>query len=237
MEMKKEAFLTVRALCKTYGEGDSRVAALDHVDLDVEKSQMIVVLGNSGSGKSTLLNMLGGMDRFDSGSVRFNGAELSKMSDKELTAYRRKTVGFVFQSFNLLAGLTARENVALTAKTKAPEAVIEALEIVGLSDKADKYPSQLSGGQQQRVSVARALAKDPEFFLCDEPTGALDSQTGRIVMEYLEKLVRGYGKTMILVTHNQELAKIADRVIQMKNGQIISDEENPSIMKVDDLEW
>ena len=232
MEIKKESFLEVRDLCKTYGEGDSRVAALDHIDLDIEQSQMIVVLGNSGSGKSTLLNMLGGMDRFDSGSVRFNGAELGSMNDKELTAYRRNTVGFVFQSFNLIAGLTAKENVALTADPKKPGAVMDALETVGLSDKADRYPSQLSGGQQQRVSLARALAKEPEFFLCDEPTGALDSQSGKTVMEYLE-----YKKTMIIVTHNQEIAKIADRVIYMKNGQIISDKENPSIMRVDDIEW
>lgn len=237
MEIKNDAFLIVRDLCKTYGEGDSRVAALNRVNMDVKRSQMIVVLGNSGSGKSTLLNMLGGMDLFDSGSVRFKGDELSSMNDKELTAYRRNTVGFVFQSFNLISGLTAKENVALTADPKNPRADAEALETVGLSEKADKYPSQLSGGQQQRVAVARALAKDPEFFLCDEPTGALDSQTGRIVMEYLEKLVREYGKTMIIVTHNHEIAKIADRVIYMKNGQIISDEENPSIMKVDDLEW
>lgn len=237
MITEKDIFLKVRDLCKTYGEGDSCVAALDHVDLDVDRSQMIVVLGNSGSGKSTLLNMLGGIDRFDSGSVCVNGAELSAMNDKELTTYRRNTVGFVFQSFNLIAGLTARENVALTADSKNPVAVTEALETVGLSDKADKYPSQLSGGQQQRVSLARALAKDPEFFLCDEPTGALDSQTGRIVTRYLLKLVREYGKTMIIVTHNQEIAKLADRVIRMKNGQIISDEKNQSVMNVDDLEW
>lgn len=237
MESKKEPFISVKDVCKTYGEGDARVAALDHIDLDIEESQLIVVLGNSGCGKSTLLNMLGGMDRYDSGSVRFNGAELGKMSDKKLTAYRRNTVGFVFQSFNLIAGLTAKENVSLTADPKEPDAVKNALETVGLSDKADSYPSQLSGGQQQRVSIARALAKKPEFFLCDEPTGALDSQTGRVVMEYLEKLVREYGKTMIIVTHNQEIARLADRIIHMKNGQIISNEVNTSIMKVNEIEW
>lgn len=237
MESKKEPFISVKDVCKTYGEGDARVAALDHIDLDIEESQLIVVLGNSGCGKSTLLNMLGGMDRYDSGSVRFNGTELGKMSDKKLTAYRRNTVGFVFQSFNLIAGLTAKENVSLTADPKEPAAVKNALETVGLSDKADSYPSQLSGGQQQRVSIARALAKNPEFFLCDEPTGALDSQTGRVVMEYLEKLVREYGKTMIIVTHNQEIARLADRIIHMKNGQIISNEVNTSIMKVNEIEW
>ena len=237
MATKNGTFLEVRDLCKSYGEGDSRVAALDHVDLDVARSQLIVVLGNSGSGKSTLLNMLGGMDRFDSGSVRVNGVELMSMSDRELTAYRRNTVGFVFQSFNLISGLTAKENVALTADPARRGAVDRALEAVGLSDKANRYPAQLSGGQQQRVSIARALAKDPEFFLCDEPTGALDSRTGKTVMECLEKLVREYGRTMIIVTHNREIARIADRIIIMKNGQIIRNGINPSVVKVDDLEW
>lgn len=237
MEEKKEPFISVKDVCKTYGEGDARVAALDHVDLDIGKSQLIVVLGNSGCGKSTLLNILGGMDRYDSGSVWFNGTELGKINDKKLTAYRRNTVGFVFQSFNLIAGLTAKENVALTADSKDADAVKNALETVGLSDKADSYPSQLSGGQQQRVSIARALAKNPEFFLCDEPTGALDSQTGRVVMEYLVKLVREYGKTMIIVTHNQEIARLADRIIHMKNGQIISNEVNTSILEVNEIDW
>lgn len=237
MENYTEALLTVRGLCKTYGEGDSRVTALDDISLDIERSKLVAVLGNSGSGKSTLLNMLGGMDRFDSGSVRFNGVELGEMNDRELTSFRRNTVGFVFQSFNLIAGLTAKENVMLTADKKNPEAAEQALRLVGLDDKTDRYPAELSGGQQQRVSIARAFAKDPELFLCDEPTGALDSETGRIVLENLEKLVRDHKKTMIIVTHNEQIAKIADRIIRMKNGKIISNEENPAVMSVNEIEW
>ncbi|MBQ3417248.1 MAG: ABC transporter ATP-binding protein [Ruminococcus sp.] len=237
MENYIEALLTVRGLCKTYGEGDSRVTALDDISLDIERSKLVAVLGNSGSGKSTLLNMLGGMDRFDSGSVRFNGVELGEMNDRELTSFRRNTVGFVFQSFNLIAGLTAKENVMLTADKKNPEAAEQALRLVGLDDKTDRYPAELSGGQQQRVSIARAFAKDPELFLCDEPTGALDSETGRIVLENLEKLVRDHKKTMIIVTHNEQIAKIADRIIRMKNGKIISNEETPAVMSVNEIEW
>ena len=237
MENYIEALLTVRGLCKTYGEGDSRVTALDDISLDIERSKLVAVLGNSGSGKSTLLNMLGGMDRFDSGSVRFNGVELGEMNDRELTSFRRNTVGFVFQSFNLIAGLTAKENVMLTADKKNPEAAEQALRLVGLDDKTDRYPAELSGGQQQRVSIARAFAKDPELFLCDEPTGALDSETGRIVRENLEKLVRDHKKTMIIVTHNEQIAKIADRIIRMKNGKIISNEETPAVMSVNEIEW
>ena len=181
--------------------------------------------------------MLGGMDRFDSGSVCFDGVELGRMSDRELTAYRRNTVGFVFQSFNLISGLTAIENVKLTADPESHGAAEDALCLVGLSDKMRRYPSQLSGGQQQRVSIARAIAKNPKFFLCDEPTGALDSETGKTVLKCLERLVREYSKTMIIVTHNAEIAKIADRVIRMKNGKIISDETNTNILSSNEIEW
>ena len=229
--------LSVRNLCKYYGDGDSRVVALDDVSFDIQPSRLIVVLGQSGSGKSTLLNMLGGMDRFDSGDVKYKNISLSEMNDRLLTDYRRNAVGFVFQSFNLIAGLTAKENVKLTAKKNDPDTAMKALELVDLKDKADKYPSQLSGGQQQRVSIARALAKEPELFLCDEPTGALDTQTGKTVLLTLEKLVREYGKTMIIVTHNTEIAKIADRIIRMKNGKIISDELNTEISSVNDIIW
>jgi putative ABC transport system ATP-binding protein len=232
-----EALLTVSDLCKTYGSGDGRVKALDHVSFSVSRGELVTVLGKSGCGKSTLLNMLGGMDSFDSGSVCFAGKELGRMSDRELTSYRRDVVGFVFQSFNLIEGLTAEENVSLTVGRKGSGAVKEALSVVGLSDMRKRYPSQLSGGQQQRVSIARALAKDPEFFLCDEPTGALDSETGKVVLKCLERLVRKYGKTMIIVTHNSEIARISDRIIRMKNGQIIMNEKNLSVETAEDIEW
>lgn len=232
-----DIILRARGLSKTYGSGDSLVQALDQVDLDVRRGELIAVLGNSGSGKSTLLNMLGGMDRFDSGSIMAGDRELAEMSDTELTDYRRHTIGFVFQSFNLISELTARENVALTTSGKNRQIPDKALELVGLSDKTDRYPAQLSGGQQQRVSIARALAKNPDIFLCDEPTGALDSETGSSVLRCLEELVREYGKTMIIVTHNQEIAKIADRTIIMKNGKIISDQKNERICSVEELDW
>ncbi len=237
MEGNVEALLTVSDLCKTYGSGDGSVKALDHVSFSVRRGELVTVLGKSGSGKSTLLNMLGGMDCFDSGSVRFAGKDLGRMSDRELTSYRRDVVGFVFQSFNLIPDLTAEENVSITVGSKGAGAVKEALSVVGLSDMLRRYPSQLSGGQQQRVSIARALAKDPEFFLCDEPTGELDSETGKVVLKCLERLVREYGKTMIIVTHNSEITRISDRIIRMKNGHIIENEKNPSVEKVEDIEW
>lgn len=237
MQNENNILITVKDLCKSYGEGDSRVAALDNVCLEIGRGELTAVLGNSGSGKSTLLNMLGGMDSFDSGSVRVDGREIGKLNDKALTDYRKNTVGFVFQSFNLIAGLTAKENVALTAVHSKPRITEESLKIVGLSDKADRYPSQLSGGQQQRVSIARALAKEPELFLCDEPTGALDTETGKMVLECLVSLVRDYGKTMIIVTHNRDIARIADKIIRMKNGKIIDDSVNTEKISVDEIEW
>ncbi len=237
MEYRSNVLIKVKDLCKSYGEGDSRVMALDHVSLEFGRGQLTAVLGNSGSGKSTLLNMLGGMDSFDSGSIIVDGKDLGKMNDKALTAYRRDTVGFIFQSFNLIAGLTAKENVELTAVRGKPGIALQALNIVGLAGRENRYPSQLSGGQQQRVSIARALAKDPELLLCDEPTGALDTVTGKTVLECLVDLVHNYGKTMILVTHNQDIAKTADRIIRMKNGMIIDDRINENKLSVQEIEW
>ena len=222
MEKHTEYILTVKELCKYYGDGNSRVCALDHLSFEVGSSQLVAVLGNSGSGKSTLLNMLGGMDRFDSGSVCFDGVELGRMSDRELTTYRRNTVGFVFQSFNLISGLTAIENVKLTADPESHGAAEDALCLVGLSDKMRRYPSQLSGGQQQRVSIARAIAKNPKFFLCDEPTGALDTKTGAQVLNILRELNR-IGTTVILITHDNGIAAQAHRLVRLQDGKIIED--------------
>ena len=234
---KNEPVITVKGLCKSYGSAGSRTVALDHVDQCVYRGEMVAILGNSGCGKTTLLNMIGGMDPFDEGSVIAGGCELASLNDRKLTDYRRRAVGFVFQSFNLISELTAIENVALTAKKDDKDISMRMLGTVGLADKAKSYPYQLSGGQQQRVSIARALAKDPEFFLCDEPTGSLDSETGKTVLECLEKLVRELGKTVVIVTHNQEIARIADRTIVMKNGRITEDTVNDHVLSVSEAAW
>lgn len=237
MDQEKKCIISARGLCKNYGSGNSLVKALDNVDLDVFEGELIVVLGNSGCGKSTLLNMLGGMDTFDSGSVIIGGEDLAKMGDWKLTEYRRNRIGFVFQSFNLIAELTSRENVSLTADPSDRKIAEKSLESVGLKDKMNSYPSQLSGGEQQRVAIARALAKNPYLFLCDEPTGALDSETGRTVLLCLEDLVRKQGRTMILVTHNKDISMIADRTVIIKNGRIIEDKKNKKIRSVADINW
>ena len=238
MQNTGNTIMEVRDLCKTYGKGKSAVHALSSVSLDVVEGEMLAILGSSGSGKSTLLNMLGGMDRPDSGSIMVNGKELSRMNDRQLTRYRRKDIGFVFQSFNLIAELTVRENVALTADTAHdPHAVERALETVGLSRKRNRYPTQLSGGEQQRVSIARALAKSPRLLLCDEPTGALDYETGKQILEEIDNLIREYGKTIIIVTHTQEIGKMAHRVIRMRSGRIIAEERNTIRTPAEEIEW
>jgi putative ABC transport system ATP-binding protein len=237
MMNEKKSILSVRGLYKSYGSGESRVQALKDVNLDIYDGELLTILGNSGSGKSTLLNMLGGMDGFDKGSVTVNGLELAGLDDTRLTKYRREKVGFVFQSFNLILELTVRENVALTADRSDPGIVDRMIEAVGLSEKADSYPTQLSGGQQQRVSIARALAKKPNILLCDEPTGALDSETGMTVLVLLEKLVRDYGKTMVIVTHNREICRMSDRTIRMKNGVIVEETVNDAILSAAEIEW
>lgn len=223
MEKHTEYILTVKELCKYYGDGNSRVCALNHLSFEVGSSQLVAVLGNSGSGKSTLLNMLGGMDRFDSGSVCFDGVELGRMSDRELTAYRRNTVGFVFQSFNLISGLTAIENVKLTADPESHGAAEDALCLVGLSDKMRRYPSQLSGGQQQRVSIARAIINNPAILLADEPTGNLDSKATDDIVSILKLTNKTYHQTILMITHNLEIAKEADRIIQIRDGKIVEE--------------
>ena len=230
--------LAARPLVKTYGTGQSLVRALDDVSLDIRAGELLAILGSSGSGKSTLLNMLGGMDQPDSGSIAFSGTEISKYSDRELTGYRKQHVGFIFQNFNLIPELTALENVDLTAdKTEDPEISRHMLELVGLQDKTDAYPSQMSGGQQQRVSIARALTKRSALLLCDEPTGSLDSETGRQILIQLEELVRVHGRTVVIVTHTRETGRMADRVIEIRNGKIVREEKNESIVSAREIEW
>ena len=214
--------LTARHLVKTYGKEQSLVRALDDVSLEIRAGELLAILGSSGSGKSTLLNMLGGMDRPDSGSIAFSGTDISGANDRELTRYRKQHVGFIFQNFNLIPELTALENVDLTAdKTEDPKISEHMLELVGLPDKMDAYPAQMSGGQQQRVSIARALAKRPALLLCDEPTGSLDSETGQQILIQLEELVRLHGRTVVIVTHTRETGRMADRIIEIRNGKIV----------------
>ena len=222
MDKTNEILLRAEQLKKSYGSGQSLTKALDDVSLEIHTGELLVILGSSGCGKSTLLNMIGGMDVPDHGRVIFDGQNVTAMKEPARTAYRKNYIGFVFQSFNLIAELTVRENVALTAETIAnPEIVDQTLELVGLTDKKDQYPPQLSGGQQQRVSIARALAKQSRILLCDEPTGALDYETGKQILIQLEMLCRVHGKTVVIVTHTQEIGKMADRVIRMKDGRII----------------
>lgn len=223
---------------KKYGTGEGTQLAVDHINFTIEEGEFVVILGQSGAGKSTVLNMLGGMDQPTEGSVIVADREISAMNDKQLGAYRADVIGFIFQFYNLLPSLTAYENIALVRSiVKDAGNADELLELVGLSHCRDKFPAQMSGGEQQRVSIARALAKNPKILLGDEPTGALDSETGVIVLELLQKLCREQGKTVILVTHNSDIARCADKVIRMKNGKIreIRTNENPASVK--EVEW
>lgn len=223
---------------KTYGGGEGLQVAVDHISFTIEEGEFVVILGQSGAGKSTVLNMLGGMDVPTKGQVFVAGKEVSAMNDKQLGKYRADTIGFIFQFYNLLPSLTAYENVALVKSivkdAKNPD---ELLQLVGLEHCRDKFPAQMSGGEQQRVSIARALAKNPQILLGDEPTGALDSETGVIVLELLQKLCREQGKTVILVTHNADIAKCADKVIRMKNGKIREIKANENPLSVKEVEW
>lgn len=232
------AVLTARHLVKTYGKGQTLIRALDDVSLDIREGELLAILGYSGSGKSTLLNMLGGMDRPDSGSIIFRGKEISGIGERGLTDYRKQSVGFIFQNFNLIPELTALENVDLTADAaEDPKIAEHMLALVGLSDRLDAYPSEMSGGQQQRVSIARALAKRSALLLCDEPTGALDSETGKQILVQLEDLVRTHGKTVVIVTHTREVGRMADRSIVLRNGRIISEEKNGQIVSAREITW
>lgn len=232
------ATFAIRGLSKQYGDGPSAVHALRSVDLDIARGELLVLLGPSGSGKSTLLNILGGLDRATSGDVLFHGDSLVSMSDRQLTRYRRDNVGFIFQFYNLVPSLTARENVELVNEiADAPMPAAEALELVGLGDRLDHFPAQLSGGEQQRVAVARAIAKRPAILLCDEPTGALDVRTGVRVLEALVEVNRRFGSTMLIVTHNGDVARLGDRVVRFLDGGIRQVEANASRASPGELVW
>ncbi len=223
---------------RIYQNGDHEQRALDHVNLTLEEGKFIVILGPSGAGKSTLLNILGGLDSPTAGTIRVDGTDISTLSADELAEYRAAKVGFVFQSYNLIPTLTVIENVALV-KDIAPDALSshDMLAAVGLADHIHQFPSELSGGEQQRVSIARALTKNPRILLCDEPTGALDSETGVLVLKLLLSMAREMGKTIIIVTHNQNIAKMADVVVRVKNGRIVSCEEQAVPLSVEEVDW
>ncbi len=235
---ESESIFAARAVTKVYDMGEVQVHALRGVDLDLFGGELVVLLGPSGSGKSTLLNILGGLDRATSGTVTYRGWDITRARDKELTQYRRKHVGFVFQFYNLIPSLTARENVAaVTEIAEHPMKPDEALALVGLADRMDHFPSQLSGGQQQRVAIARAIAKRPSVLLCDEPTGALDSETGVIVLEAIERVNRELKASTALITHNADIAGMADRVIHMTNGHVSSVERVETRKSPRELRW
>ena len=237
MAAEKEVLIEVKDLVKKYGEGEATVYALNHVSMKVYKGEFLIILGYSGSGKSTLLNMIGGIDKVNSGEIIYKGKDITKFKDKQLTQYRREAIGYIFQFFNLLSDITIYQNIVLApSATKDKKEIERILDGVGLLDKKDKFPRQLSGGQQQRASIARALAKTSDMLLADEPTGALDYESGKDVLRLLQKLHKE-GRTIVMVTHTKEITALADRIITMKNGQIIDERQNTPIDDVDTIDW
>lgn len=233
-----EYILRVENLSKYYRMGDVTVKALENVTFDVRKGEFVVILGPSGSGKSTLLNIMGGMDTPSGGNIYFNDEKITNMSNKELTLYRRKKIGFVFQFYNLMATLTARENVELASEICEDTIdVDEVMNSVGLGGRTDHFPSQMSGGEQQRVAIARAVAKNPMILLCDEPTGALDFETGISILKVLKDVNVKYKNTVVLITHNSPIAQMADKVIRMRSGKISEITVNDNPIKAEGIEW
>lgn len=236
--MNEQAIIELKEVVKEYSSGEVKIRAVDGISFEVKRGELVVVLGPSGAGKSTVLNIIGGMDRPTSGEVWIEGKNIAGFSDKELTQYRRKKIGFVFQFYNLMPNLTAQENVELAAQISTdPLEIIEVMQGVELGHRLDNFPAQLSGGEQQRVAIARAVAKNPLLLLCDEPTGALDYQTGKSILELLSRVNREYHKLVMIITHNAGLAAMADRVIRIKNGRVEGVATNDHPEPVERIEW
>ena len=232
------AYIQVINECKRYRMGESTIVANNNINFEIEKGEFVIILGPSGAGKSTVLNILGGMDSCDEGQIIIDGVDISKYNSKQLTKYRRNDVGFVFQFYNLVQNLTARENVELASQivTNALD-IDETLKLVGLEHRKNNFPAQLSGGEQQRVAIARAIAKNPKLLLCDEPTGALDYTTGKQILKTLQDTCRHTGTTVIVITHNSALAPMADRVIRINDAKVRSIEVNSNPLPVETIEW
>lgn len=232
------AFVEINGIKKYFGAGDNKIEVLKGIDLEIEKGEMCVLLGPSGSGKSTLLNIIGAIESADEGTITVNGEKTRLMNEKQLTRYRRKHLGYVFQMYNLIPNLTVRENIEVGAYlSDNPLDIDELMAILGISDQADKLPSQLSGGQQQRTSIGRAIVKNPDILLCDEPTGALDYKTSKEILKLLEDVNQKYGNTVIMVTHNDAIKNMADRVFTLRDGEIRKNYINENKVSAKDLEW
>lgn len=223
---------------KKYGDTkENMVYAMDHIDLAIEEGELCVILGPSGSGKSTLLNMIGGIDSIDEGQVIVDGVELNKLSQKELTEYRREKIGFIFQFFNLIPDLTAEENIqAVSDITPSPMDIEEVMKTLGIESLRDRFPKELSGGQQQRIAIARSIVKNPRLLLCDELTGALDSKSSKDVMTFIDKINRTYKTTIVIITHNEAIKNIADRIVRIKDGKVVSNELNTARVSAGEIE-
>ena len=233
-----EEYVKLENVSKIYGSKEVKIIAVDEISFRIKKGEFVVVVGPSGAGKTTVLNILGGMDKATSGNVWIDGKNIAKYTDRQLTGYRREDIGFVFQFYNLVPNLTALENVELALQIcKDPLDAETVLEEVGLGKRLKNFPAQLSGGEQQRVSIARALAKNPKLLLCDEPTGALDYNTGKAILKLLQNMCREKGMTVIVITHNQALAPMADRLIHIKNGQVSKMQVNDNPVSIDEIEW
>jgi putative ABC transport system ATP-binding protein len=236
--MEKEILMKASHVRKTFVSGEHEIHAIDDISFEIYKGELVIILGPSGAGKTTLLNLIGGMDNITSGQLFVNDSDIGTYSKRQLTDYRRNSIGFVFQFYNLMPNLTAKENVELSTELKkdslSPEKILEA---VGLKERMDNFPSQLSGGEQQRVSIARALAKNPDIILCDEPTGALDYVTGKEILSLLSNAARKEGKTVIIVTHNSALSEMGDHLLRIKNGKIVEDIHNDSPKDIRGIEW
>lgn len=232
------SYIEFKNVVKEYKMGEVTIKALDNTNFSIDKGELVVIVGPSGAGKTTTLNILGGMDKATSGQIFVNDKEISKLNNKKLIEYRRNDIGFVFQFYNLVQNLTAKENVELATQMCADALSVDTiLEKVGLTDRKDNFPSQLSGGEQQRVAIARAIAKNPKLLLCDEPTGALDYKTGKSILKLLQEMARSENMTVIIITHNAAITPMADKVIRFKNGKAESVETNANPISIDNIEW